>query len=52
MTETTARTATAPTSPAPSADALPARLAGATVVLDQVVPRRSPGPRSSAPARS
>ncbi|KCH86477.1 urea amidolyase associated protein UAAP2 [Mycobacterium tuberculosis] len=42
MTETTIPTATAPTSPALSADALPARLAGAAVVLDQVVPRRSP----------
>lgn len=31
----------APTSPAPSTDALPARLAGAAVVLDEVVPRRS-----------
>ncbi|VTR75891.1 urea amidolyase associated protein UAAP2 [Cellulomonas hominis] len=32
----------APTSPTPAAEPLPARLAGAAVVLDQVVPRRSP----------
>jgi urea carboxylase-associated protein 1 len=31
-----------PTSPAPATDPVPARLAGAAVVLDQVVPRRSP----------
>lgn len=31
----------APTSPTPATDAVPARLAGARVVLDQVVPRRS-----------